>query len=290
MIATAAIFAGIAGLFVGVLLNVLADDLPHYSRPKRPHYPDGTPRPISAWSGIMAFALGQRCPPGSDDRSNCLTWRYPLTEIATAIAFAVTVLRADAIAGGSNLFVQNMNTMQVIFWLYYMAMFVLIVVIDVEHRLILFAVIIPSTVVALLDLILTPIPSPDLVIQWWMAPADPTIGRGLQGGLLGFFSFFVFYAGGFIYQRVSAAVRGWAPDEVPFGYGDVMLAGLCGLILGWRPLILALFLTVFMGAIGAVMYIIMQKVRRGSGGMTTALPYGPYIVAGAVLMLLFDAW
>ncbi|MEM6527629.1 MAG: hypothetical protein AAF653_05005, partial [Chloroflexota bacterium] len=163
MIAVAALVAGIAGLFVGVLLNVLADELPHYNTPKRPHYPDGTPRPFSAWSGILAFALGQRCPPGSEDRANCLTWRYPLTEIATGLGFAITVLRADAIANGANLFAQNMNAMQVIFWLYYMAMFVLIVVIDVEHRLILFAVIIPSTVVAFVDLLLTPTPSPDLV-------------------------------------------------------------------------------------------------------------------------------
>ncbi|MEM6285170.1 MAG: prepilin peptidase, partial [Chloroflexota bacterium] len=170
------------------------------------------------------------------------------------------------------------------------AMFVLIVVIDVEHRLILFAVIIPSTVVAFVDLLLTPTPSPDLVLQWWMAPAEPTLVRGIRGGLLGFLSFLVFYMGGFLYQRVSAVLRGWAPDEVPFGYGDVMLAGLCGLILGWRPLILALFLTVFMGAIGAVLYIVMQKIRGRAGGMTAALPYGPYIVAGAVLMLLFDSW
>jgi prepilin signal peptidase PulO-like enzyme (type II secretory pathway) len=291
MIIAAAIAAGIVGLFVGGLLNVLADDLPDYDIPKRPHYPDGSPRPLVAWLGVTAFLMGKRCPDASPDKNNCLSWRYPITEIATVIGFIVTVWRADVIAnGGTAVFEQNMNTTQVIFWLYYMAMFILVVVIDIEHRLILFAVIIPSTAVALLDLLLTPMPSADLVIQWWMAPADPTLIRGLRGAGLGFGIFFAFYAGGFVYQKAVQILRGWDLNEIPFGYGDVMLAGLCGLILGWRPLILAMFLTVFLGAVGALVYIIAQKLQSKGGGMTTAIPYGPYIVAGAILMLLFDSW
>lgn len=286
MILTAALIAAIAGIFIGGLLNVLADDLPHYNTPKRPHYPDGTPRPLSAWLGITAFLLSQRCPPGEQPtRENCLTWRYPLTEIATAVMFFITVLRVDALANGAALEPQTFNVTQTLFWLYYMAMFVLIFVIDVEHRLILFAVIVPSAVVACVDMLLTP--AAGTSVQWWMAPADPNLRRGLLGALTGFGTFFAFYLGGFVYQRVSAVLRGWAPDEIPFGYGDVMLITLSGLILGWRALILAMFITVFLGAAGALFFIALHKIRSGRSSMLIALPYGPYIIIGVVFMMLF---
>jgi hypothetical protein len=93
------------------VLNILADDLPMRRTPSRPHYPDGTPRPPSAWLGIAAFLTGQREPPPGAEarpaspaappatphlatlkavsgRACCLSpqprrlsWRYPLVEI-----------------------------------------------------------------------------------------------------------------------------------------------------------------------------------------------------------------
>jgi len=55
-----AIAAGVLGVLVGGLINVLADDLPRRQNPQPPHYPDGTPRPASAWLGITAFLTGER--------------------------------------------------------------------------------------------------------------------------------------------------------------------------------------------------------------------------------------
>ena len=95
--------AAIVGIFVGGVLNWLADYLPDYEIPAQPRYPDGTPRPPIAWLGLTAFLADWRCP--GADRVNCLPWRYPLTEIATALAFFITVLRIEAI---------NVNTPQLI--------------------------------------------------------------------------------------------------------------------------------------------------------------------------------
>jgi prepilin signal peptidase PulO-like enzyme (type II secretory pathway) len=267
------------GLIVGVIINMLADDLPHYRVPRQPHYADDTPRPPIAWSGIVAFATGRR--QSAKQESVWLSWRYPITELGTALLFVLTLSRINTI----NSVEYTVNGLQTAFWLFYVAVFVLILVTDIEHHLILFSVIIPSVIVALLDAALTPEGPPFAI---WHASSAPGLVNALIGAGVGFGVFFAFYAGGFLYTRVVAELRGLEIDDVAFGYGDVMLSTLCGLILGWQPLIFAMFITVFLGALGAVLFLTIHKLRRREGGMLIALPYGPYIVVGALVMLLYS--
>ncbi len=255
-------FVSLLGILTGVIINVLADDLPHRRQPRLPRYPDGTPRPLIAWSGITAFLSGRRASPDGAR----LSWRYPLTEIATAALMVLTMLvTADK---------PDVSDTQRVFYLIYMAIFVLITVIDFEHRLILFVVIVPSTLLAVLDAIITP------------AQSKPDLRDALFGGLIGFGVFFLLYLGGILFSYIVAKIQGYDLPEVAFGYGDVMLAGLCGVILGWQPLIFAMFITVFLGALGALVYLVIRNVA-GRYDMFTPLPYGPYIVVGTLVMLLF---
>ncbi len=256
------ILMGLLGIFTGGIINALADDLPRRQNLRFPHYPDGTPRPLSAWLGITAFLTGQRTSPAGAR----LSWRYPLAEIATAGLMLLTLL----ITGND----QDVSATQQVFYLIYMSIFVLITVIDFEHRLILFVVIIPSVIIALLDAIITPTQS------------KPDLRDALLGGLIGFGVFFLLYLGGILFSYVVAKLQGYDLPEVAFGYGDVMLAGLCGIILGWQPLIFAMFITVFLGAFGALVYLAGRKIV-GRYDMFTPLPYGPYIVLGTLIMLLF---
>jgi len=75
------VLTGLAGVIVGGVINVLADDLPHYRYPTIPRYSDGTARPISAWLGVSAFLLGKHISPSGTQ----LSWRYPLTELSTIL-------------------------------------------------------------------------------------------------------------------------------------------------------------------------------------------------------------
>lgn len=253
------------GLIVGGIVNVLADDLPHYRRPRLPRYPDGTLRPYTGWLGITAFLLNQRVSP----QGSKLSWRYPLTEIATILAMLVTlVVKSDS---------PDVSGTQLVFWLAYMAIFVLITVIDVEHKLILFSVIIPSSILAILDAIITPVQH------------EPNLQRALLGGAVGFGTFFLLYIGGILYVYIANQFQGRNISEVAFGYGDVMMATLSGLILGLEAVIFAMFITVFLGAIGALVYLVGQRLAGQRYSMFTALPYGPYIVLGTAIMLLFSS-
>ena len=256
------LLTGLAGLIIGGLINILADDLPERRKPSLPHYADGTPRPPSAWLGITAFLTGQRVSPSGDK----LSWRYPLTELATVLLMWLTVI----VTAGDP----EVSSLQLVFYLIYIAIFVLITVIDIEHRLILFVVIIPSSLLAIIDAILTPVMH------------KPDLRDSLLGGALGFGVFFVLFLGGILFSYVVAKIQGYDLPEVAFGYGDVMLSLLSGLILGWQPLIVAMFITVFIGAAGAIIFLVVRGLS-GRYDMFTPLPYGPYIVLGTLLLLLF---
>ena len=268
-----ALLAGVAGIVVGGVLNVLADDLPQREAPGVPRYPDGSPRPPVAWLGLMAFLTGRRASPpvepdaaalgstgpGNGDpapgRSRRLGWRHPLLELATGLAFA-------GLAVG---FPDEPNRWS---WFVYVAILLLITVIDIEHRLILFVVILPACAFALL-----------------VAAVAPQEGKSFQeyalGGLLGFGLFFAMFLGGAAFTVMTRH------EEVAFGFGDVMLATLSGLMLGWRAFIFAALITVFAGAMGAMIYLTARAVIRRRYRWFTPLPYGPYIVIGTLIMLLF---
>ncbi|MCU0496787.1 MAG: A24 family peptidase [Anaerolineae bacterium] len=257
------LLVAVIGIFAGGVVNVLADDLPKRRNPRLPHYPDDTPRPLSAWLGLSAFVLGKRTSPNGVS----LSWRYPLTELLTSGLMVLTVyVTYEKI---------DMSALQLGFWLLYMALLVLVTVIDVEHKLILFVVMIPFGVITLLDALLTG------------EQARPVLQDALIGGAAGFMVYFILYNGGFLFTYIMGKLRGREIREVAFGYGDVMLSTVSGLMLGWQGWIFATFITVFLGAFGALLYILSRQLLGKRYSAFTAIPYGPYIVIGTLIMLLF---
>jgi len=255
------VFAIVYGLIVGAVANALADELPYRRRPMMPRYPDSEPRTGVLMSGLLTYLMGKR----TSSQGNNLDLRHPLTEL---LAIVLTLLTLNAAA------LYQMPTIQVIFWLIYVAFFTLVTVIDMEHHLILFVVINPFVIIAVVDAILTG-RQPDTLIE------------SLIGGAVGYGVFFVLFNGGAFFSYIVGRLRGEEINEVAFGYGDVMLAGVVGLILGWKAFIFALVATILLGAAGALIIIIYQRIFRGGYTAFAAMPYGPYIVAGAMLVMLY---
>lgn len=282
------------GLVAGIFVNMLADDLPLRRSVRTPRYvpdakkraihvpvlnengeditwefvhEDDKKRPLIAWLGLTAFLTGHR---NAGDVK--LSWRYPLTEVLCVVLMVLTVLAIQDINAAPDTEAQ-IGLIQTFLWLFYMGVFALVIVIDIEHKLILFIVILPATAVALIDAIITPYP--------------PGFVDALVGAAAGFGVFFIMYNGGFLFTYIMGVIRGNPISEVAFGYGDVMMAMLAGAILGWRILIFAMFITVFLGAFGAIAFLLGRALSGGKYSAFTALPYGPYIVAGTILMLLY---
>jgi len=283
------LLAIIVGFFAGVLINALADELPYRRRLARPVYPDGTPRPLVAWSGIGAFVQGLRVPPvqqPNEDRKRLyedapsLSWRYPLTEIGTIILMIIAVFAIHAYPDSQRLllnpaiFTDAQLALQLVFWWIFCAIYMLITVIDVEYKLILRVVVFPTVLLAFLNIIIAPATS-------------ITLEDALLGALWGFVPFMLLYLGGFLFTYILGHIRGEKIDTVAFGFGDVMLMTLSGVLLGFSHTIFALFIAVFAGAFGAFLYIVGRALIGHRYSWFTAIPYGPYIVFATLLMLLY---
>ena len=68
------------------------------------------------------------------------------------------------------------------------------------------------------------------------------------------------------------------------GFGDVKLAGVLGMAtawIGWGPWAAGLFLGFLLGGVFGVLLM-----ARGRGGRKTAVPFGPFMLAGALLAVL----
>lgn len=133
---------------------------------------------------------------------------------------------------------------------------------DFEHRLILDRVMFPAMALALL-VTLTPLVSPNLGLwhqPWW---------TGLALGI----------AAGFIFLLLALAGSTLFKAEA-LGFGDVKLAFFMGLLLGWPYTFTALFYGAFVAVVGVIVFAVRNRSLRGT------MAYGPYLAAGALIMLL----
>ena len=154
-----------------------------------------------------------------------------------------------------------------ILWL---ILFGLIVVIDLEHRLILHPV---SLTGAALGIIFGSINHGFL--------------NTILGGAAGFGIMMVFYMFGNLFIKFLSRRRGEEIDEVALGFGDVNLAGVIGLLLGWPGVIAGVFLAIIIGGVISGIFLLIQIFRKRYEAFQ-ALPYGPFLVISAVLLLYYS--
>jgi len=115
----------------------------------------------------------------------------------------------------------------------------------------------------------------------------------LPGIVIGFIlSFFVPYisfinsASGVVVGGGIILVIGLAGSVIfkkeAMGGGDVKLAAMIGAFLGWRYIIVSLFLGFFLGALTGII-LIMAKIKKRED----AIPFGPFIALGSIITLLW---
>ena len=144
------------------------------------------------------------------------------------------------------------------------ALLMAVAVIDLEHRLIPDRIVIPAMVVLLV-----------------LAPFWPELGidRALvfeQAHLSSLANSLTAGAGAFLVFLLVKAVY-----PAGMGAGDVKLAGMLGLLVGYPGIVVALWTAVVVGGIVAV-----GLLALGGRSRKDAMPFGPFLSAGGVVALL----
>jgi prepilin signal peptidase PulO-like enzyme (type II secretory pathway) len=242
------------GLAAGVGVNALADRIAGDEEPPvrggecpkcRAALPARRYVPLAGW-----FLTGGRC-------SACgasLSPRRPLVEAALMLAFPLLLarafgpVRAEHLAPGLVFGVDALAA----------SVLALIFVVDLEHHLVLDVVVFP-TAAALLGLALA---------MDHKALAAIGLGAILSGGL-----FLLFYGLGYLLYHEEA-----------LGFGDVKLAALVGIIVGWPGIVGALILCALVGASVSVLLLGLGRVST-----RTYIPFGTFLSLGAVCALLMTA-
>jgi leader peptidase (prepilin peptidase)/N-methyltransferase len=106
------------------------------------------------------------------------------------------------------------------------------------------------------------------------------------GGLTGTLFMLVIYYFGVLFVRFVSKRRGEKIEEVALGLGDVYLAGVIGFLLGWPGIVLGLTIAILLGGFFSIIYLVIMKLV-GRYEAFTPLPYGPYLVAAAVILVFF---
>ena len=159
--------------------------------------------------------------------------------------------------------VESLGNYGAILWLVY---FSVVIVIDLEHRLIMHAV---SITGAGLGLIFGSLNHGLL---------DTVLGGGAGFGLM-----LIFYFLGELFVRVLSKSRGEEIEEIALGFGDVNLAGVIGLLLGWPGIIAGIILAILIGGVVSGGFLVLQVLRKKYQAYQ-ALPYGPFLVLSAVVL------
>jgi leader peptidase (prepilin peptidase)/N-methyltransferase len=239
------LIAIIIGLAAGVLINYLADVLPETRKLTKPVC-TACKKPFS-W---FDYILYKPC-------SDCLkkrSLRYP------CILIIITTL-----AGLTWIFPPTIG-----FWvgILIITYFGLVIVIDMEHRLVMHPVSIAGVLIG-------------LVIGSWKHGVLMT----LIGGIAGFVMMLTLYYVGIWFVRLLSRKRSMGGVIEAIGFGDVILSGVMGLFLGWPGLLAGLLLTIVLGGLVSLVILLVQLVRRKYQAYSS-IPYAPFIALATMALLM----
>jgi leader peptidase (prepilin peptidase) / N-methyltransferase len=244
--------AALLGLVIGSFLNVVIVRVPAGESVVRPRSRcPACAGPIAARDSVPV--LGWVLLRG---RARCcgarISVRYPVVEVLTAAAFAGVTWWALG---------RPSTVWALPAFLYLAAVSIALAIIDLDTLRLPFAIVAPAYPVsaALLG-----------AASWAGHDAGPAL-RALAGGALLWG----------LYRLLHLVY------PAGMGYGDVRLAGVLGLYLGWlgwSALAVGAFLGFCVGGLGGV---VLLATRRAS--LRAAIPYGPYLLAGAWLGVVAGA-
>jgi leader peptidase (prepilin peptidase)/N-methyltransferase len=255
-----AVFSGIFGIVIGSFLNVVVYRVP--AGMSLSHPASSCPNckseirkrdnvPVLSW-----LLLRGKC----RDCANPISARYPLVEAGTALFFVgVGIYFSATIAHPQPTASAVASLLALIAFLYLVAITIALALIDLETHTLPNKIVLPGYAVAGAFFLAASIVGGNY---------DALIRAAI--GMSGLWLLYAILA--FSYPR-------------GMGFGDVKLAGVLGLFLGWvgwGPLIIGAFAAFLLGGLFSIGLVIAKKANRKSG-----IPFGPWMLAGAWVGIVF---
>jgi leader peptidase (prepilin peptidase)/N-methyltransferase len=148
--------------------------------------------------------------------------------------------------------------------LLYFCLLLVIFVIDLDHQLILNSLVYPAMILALAISLLHTYAGFASIADIFI-PTIASAGIGFGVGLVLFLLIVLLSRGG-------------------MGLGDVKMAALMGLMLGWEYALVGIFLGILAGGITAVVLLATRKKGRKQ-----AIPFGPFLAIGTMLAMIWGS-
>jgi len=112
--------------------------------------------------------------------------------------------------------------------------------------------------------------------------------RGLSGALLGslggFLIMFLFYILGIVFNKVLGKLQHKDINEVAFGFGDVSIGTILGLLTGWPAILGVIIIAILAFAAYAVVLFTQLLLSKKYKAFSKALPFTPFLIIGLVVM------
>lgn len=183
-----------------------------------------------------------------------ISWQYPLVEIITAIVF---VLVASLSFGKNATTSRVFDVINILFLFYVVSSLIIIFIYDLKHYLIPDKILFPAIIATIIYNLIN--------YQHILSSLFAVLASS------GFFLLI------FLFSKGRA-----------MGFGDVKLAVLMGLLLGFYGVLAALFLAFFFGAIIGTILMVFGK-RSAGWRMKSEIPFGPFLIAGTFVALLWGS-
>lgn len=240
------LYAALLGLVTGSYLNVVVHRLPRQVSTVLPRSrcPDcGTPiRPLDNVPVVSWLALRGRC----RDCGRRISWRYPLVEAGTALLFV----------GSAERFGLSLQTPAAAL---FCSLLVALAAIDIEHLLLPDRLTLPGIAAGIA---LQP-------VTGWAGAGWRGIAGGIFGAALGAGVLLAAYGLWWLLRR-----------EEGLGLGDVKMLAMIGAFLGWKGVVVSLFVGAASGAIFG-----LTLMALGGAGLRSKVPFGAFLALGALVAL-----
>lgn len=177
---------------------------------------------------------------------NCkskISIQYPIVEFLTGLTYLIIYL------------IYGLSIQSIIYIILSSAL-VIIAFIDLNEQIVPDVISLPGIIVGFIVSFLVP----------YISFVNSALGVLVGGGII----LVIGLAGSVIFKKEA------------MGGGDVKLAAMIGAFLGWRYIIISLFLGFFLGAVAGI-FLILSKIKSRED----TVPFGPFIVLGCFITLLW---